>query len=381
MNLCKSGIISARTKSLREKFSRHRSYSELSFKETNNIVSSSLVSTPTESCSGSLATATSQTNFLSSLSRKNDNDLSGGSSTSGNTPQHQFVVNRDRLQSHHTSTSQLRHSTIHVYNDDPYGSAFDLSAPTLDEPRFPWQRDAAIQCDLLTSSSSTTNWSPAAQAQAANTSATSMYTNITNHPAFYNTNNAHGNAHSYQPQHHHRHHPSPLAPANSLASNKRGMGKGKKTSSSSASSAASTLINAAAATLRMTGIGSSDSDGSQSGNPSGNGNKFWKSSLLLPNFNLNSNGKAEDEGGCLRRQKSYRWPGTKVSIGGFWIVSILMVILFDSSPRSPFSSVQSALTRAVATPVWFKVLHRPVRRPITATIQAPSSMTTTMVVN
>ncbi len=40
MNLCKSGI-SARTKSLREKFSRNRSYSELSFKD------SSASSTPT----------------------------------------------------------------------------------------------------------------------------------------------------------------------------------------------------------------------------------------------------------------------------------------------------------------------------------------------
>src|SRR5699024_9746576 len=81
--------------------------------------------------------------------------------------------------------------------------ALDLSAPGFDEPRFPWQRDVAIQCDLLIAPPV---WQPGRKG-------------------------------------------------------KEQQSTKKKTSSSSTSSPASTLINAAAATLRMTGITDSGTSG------------------------------------------------------------------------------------------------------------------------
>lgn len=99
MNLCKSGIISARTKSLREKFSKNRSYSELSFSESP----SSLLVTPTEPSSPSAP---------------------------------------PRKTGHAPHAADL-------YGTESYCSALDLSVPAYEEARFPWQRDVAVQCDLL----------------------------------------------------------------------------------------------------------------------------------------------------------------------------------------------------------------------------------------
>ena len=216
MNLCKSGLISSRTKSLREKFSRNRSYSELSFKETNTT--SSLVSTPTESCAGSLANTTSI-------------HISGSGG----------VLDLKK----HTSNS-----TNPFFSSDPYCSALNLNAPNFEESRFPWQRDVGIQCDII------------------------------NVPLVLPLN------------------------AKGKKTYKEQQSAKKKTSSSSTSSAASTLINAAAATLRMTGITDSVSN---------NSNRFWKSSLLLPNLNVSSVSENNrqtlrpSQHFNLRRQKSSRW--------------------------------------------------------------------------
>ncbi|KAI2800404.1 prolactin receptor [Blomia tropicalis] len=281
MNICKSGLISARTKSLREKFSRNRSYSELSFKESAPTTSS-LISTPTESCSGSLSTVNVPNSSFDSSKRSASSHV--GHSIGGGGGRN--------------SDTQIATGTSDYFVNEPYCSALDLSAPGgFDEPRFPWQRDAAIQCDLISA------------------------------PLIINR-------HSSQTP------PSPLPPPQpqakrslsslqqqalkkaSSSSSSTGNNK-KKTSSSSTSSTASTLINAAAAaTLRMTRIGGSDPT-SNSG-----GNRFWRSSLLLPSFNLSSPGSCSHEhsgkneldvetcdgggGGLLRRQKSSRWASASV---------------------------------------------------------------------
>lgn len=242
MNLCKSGLISARTKSLREKFSRNRSYSELSFKETNTT--SSLVSTPTESCSGSLAGVTSQTTY--SLKK-----------------------------------SPAPSATEPFFTSDPYCSALDLSAPGFDEPRFPWQRDVAIQCDLI---NAPLVWPPPKQ--------------------------------------------KPFKEQQSAK---------KKTSSSSTSSAASTLINAAAATLRMTGITDSTPGNSRFWKSS-----LLLPSLNVSSVS-ESNQTDSTEHLNLRRQKSSRWASASVvrrpvlkraasfdSRGGY-----ARLVQSTSSPNSP----------------------------------------------
>lgn len=287
MNLCKSGLISARTKSLREKFSRNRSYSELSFKDTNTT--SSLVSTPTESCSGSLAErSNSQTNFAFC---KKTSAPTGSSSIN------------DVHQQHRQTTADS------YYNADPYCSALDLSgvgASAFDEPRFPWQRDVAIQCDLISAP-------------------ISGFCQPKKCPT-YGGGFACGKEHKEQQSK-------------------------KKTSSSSTSSAASTLINAAAATLRMTGIGTVNSTNYDTSSHSNS--RFWKSSLLLPSLNVssvsenaqminNNNFDSTASESPLRRQKSSRWASASVrrpqlkraasfdSRGGY-----ARLVQSTSSPNSP----------------------------------------------
>lgn len=305
MNLCKSGLISARTKSLREKFSRNRSYSELSFKDSNTT--SSLVSTPTESCSGSLAErSNSQTNFAFC---KKTSAPSGPSSISD--------VHRQR-----TADS--------YYNADPYCSALDLSgvgASGFDEPRFPWQRDVAIQCDLI--SAPISSHCPPKKC-----------------PSYAGTGFPSGKEHKEQQAK-------------------------KKTSSSSTSSAASTLINAAAATLRMTGIGSGNSNNNYETSGGNHSNsRFWKSSLLLPSLNVSSvaenaqmlegnNFESTETDSALRRQKSSRWASASVvrrpvlkraasfdSRGGY-----ARLVQSTSSPSSPPENVLDFEAPLSALPV------------------------------
>lgn len=282
MNIVKSDFINARTKSLREKFSRNRSYSELSFKDSNT--NSSLVSTPTESCSGSLNASLSQTHFVSGSLKRQQRSIHGHPTAT-------------------TSTSAANNvpSSSVIYNAEPYCSAFDLSAPMEEEPRFPWQRDAAIQCDLIKAPST-------------------LPVNL---------------------------------PTTSAITSRRPNANKKKISTSSTSSAASTLINAAAATLRMTGLGhDSSNSSSQSGN---GGNRFWKSSLLLPSFNVggacndgyNSENHGAKGGGSrsalqsLRRQKSQRWtssirrPALKRAVSFDSRGGYARLVQSTSSPSSP----------------------------------------------
>ncbi|XP_074600156.1 uncharacterized protein LOC141854391 [Brevipalpus obovatus] len=116
MNLCKprtSGGISARTKSLREKFSSKRSYSELTFKDSTT----------------SLTETTDLSSFRSPTST---------------------VTNLNKLSNSEEIRMNLPKTEFNAYNllpEEAYCSALDINCSDT-EPRFPWQRDAAIQCDL-----------------------------------------------------------------------------------------------------------------------------------------------------------------------------------------------------------------------------------------
>ncbi|KAI1301274.1 Pleckstrin homology domain-containing family G member 7 [Halotydeus destructor] len=127
MNLCKSagGGITARTKSLRERFSSKRSYSELSFKDTSSTSMSSLA------CD------------------------SAGPSRTGSTRRARSHIPSIFEQGRQASADSIRVTPMpsgdfNSYNlmpEDAYCSALDVNCHD-GEPRFPWQRDAAVQCDL-----------------------------------------------------------------------------------------------------------------------------------------------------------------------------------------------------------------------------------------
>ncbi|RWS31590.1 uncharacterized protein B4U80_11332 [Leptotrombidium deliense] len=144
MNICKTaGGISARTKSLREKFSSKRSYSELSFKDT-------LMSSTT------------------SLSAASDSSPSGRMRHFSHIPtisEQVMIVFASRAHFHQFSSICLKgrqasadfikmgpisgneYNSYNILPETQYCSALDINCHD-GEPRFPWQRDVAIQCNI-----------------------------------------------------------------------------------------------------------------------------------------------------------------------------------------------------------------------------------------
>lgn len=135
MNICKSagGGISARTKSLREKFSSKRSYSELSFAGTST---------------STVSLTASDSSRAGSFRRPRS---SRGSSSASNAPAAPLAITKSQRDA--IARQELSRLTGGEYNsympEDAYSSALDVNCQLDGEPRFPWQRDVAIQCDLL----------------------------------------------------------------------------------------------------------------------------------------------------------------------------------------------------------------------------------------
>ncbi|CAN7989517.1 unnamed protein product, partial [Ixodes hexagonus] len=126
MSICRTSPFSSRTKSLREKFASKRSYSE-SFKD------------PPASASGATSTAAGAqgppgpASGLPSSPCVGLGSQSGGSSTDSTSG----LVMAPSLQEY-----------LPAYTaENAYCSALDINSQQGD-PRFPWQRDAAVQCDL-----------------------------------------------------------------------------------------------------------------------------------------------------------------------------------------------------------------------------------------
>ncbi|XP_054164293.1 uncharacterized protein LOC128961975 [Oppia nitens] len=129
MNLCKSGI-SARTKSLREKFSRNRSYSELSFKD------SSTSSTPTgDAPPFRYSVRTHSRGYIPTL------------------PEQGRQNSADAIQVTSIPGEQISNS-YNILPEEAYCSALDINSGD-DGPRFPWQCDVAIQCELISTNALT----------------------------------------------------------------------------------------------------------------------------------------------------------------------------------------------------------------------------------
>ena len=157
MNLCKSSGISARTKSLRERFSSKRSYSELSFAAPSTSTSSLATSEASSSRAGSFRrTRSSRQHGPPPATSTNASAYLGSPSIGG-----QVTGSSYRSDTSKTGTggasSGSGHSTIGTgdsFNsylpEDAYCSALDINCQLDGEPRFPWQRDVAIQCDLMT---------------------------------------------------------------------------------------------------------------------------------------------------------------------------------------------------------------------------------------
>ncbi|XP_064473080.1 uncharacterized protein LOC135387849 [Ornithodoros turicata] len=127
MSICRPSAFSTRTKSLREKFASKRSYSE-SFKDPPPAAAADLSPRPT-------------------LPAVLPPPMTSGLPCSGEPPS---------APSHHSATtSELTGflPSYGVFPEDAYCSALDINSQEGD-PRFPWQRDAAIQCDLKTLPSS-----------------------------------------------------------------------------------------------------------------------------------------------------------------------------------------------------------------------------------
>lgn len=160
MNLCKSSGISARTKSLRERFSSKRSYSELSFAAPSTSTSSLATSEASSSRAGSFrrtrssrqhgpppATSTNASAYLGpgSTYRAGETGRSGGGGSGGSSG---GVVGAGGPG---PSGGIGGGDSFNSYlPEDAYCSALDINCQLDGEPRFPWQRDVAIQCDLMT---------------------------------------------------------------------------------------------------------------------------------------------------------------------------------------------------------------------------------------
>lgn len=140
MNIVKTSGITARTKSLRERFSSKRSMSELSF------------GVPSTSTSSLTASESSRTGSF----RKPRSPRGSGHGQHGRSPMTAAQIlaasNRQRERDA-IATSELIKITggdfASYMPEDAYSSALDINCQLDGEPRFPWQRDVAIQCDLL----------------------------------------------------------------------------------------------------------------------------------------------------------------------------------------------------------------------------------------
>lgn len=163
MNICKSGGISARTKSLREKFSSKRSFSELSFAAPSTSTSSLAASeTSCKTRSGSFRSPRS--------TRRSQRHHHEASPSTGGSPVHHHPGSAYRTAALAASSKSARDKEIAneiirvatgssseytcYLPEDAYSSALDINCQMDDEPRFPWQRDAATQCDILIPASS-----------------------------------------------------------------------------------------------------------------------------------------------------------------------------------------------------------------------------------
>ncbi|KAH6927806.1 hypothetical protein HPB50_008640 [Hyalomma asiaticum] len=127
-SICRSSPFSSRTKSLREKFASKRSYSE-SFKDPPPAAAAS--------AAGSAAQDASSTS-----ARSPPRPESGPgylSHSSGSADAASGLVMPPSLPGFMPSYT--------VMPEDAYCSALDINCQQGD-PRFPWQRDAAVQCDL-----------------------------------------------------------------------------------------------------------------------------------------------------------------------------------------------------------------------------------------
>ncbi|KAK8776863.1 hypothetical protein V5799_029792, partial [Amblyomma americanum] len=127
-SLCRSSPFSSRTKSLREKFASKRSYSE-SFKDP-------------PPAAGAASASSAAHDGSSSSTRVPPRPESGPgilTHTSGSADAASGLVMPPSLPGFMPSYT--------VMPEDAYCSALDINCQQGD-PRFPWQRDAAVQCDL-----------------------------------------------------------------------------------------------------------------------------------------------------------------------------------------------------------------------------------------
>lgn len=128
MSICRSSPFSSRTKSLREKFASKRSYSE-SFKDPP--VSASTAATG--ATAGGAPPTASELSARASVALPSPSCLMSSGDSGGG-----MVIPP-------SMPSFL--PTYTVLPEDAYCSALDINSQEGD-PRFPWQRDAAVQCDL-----------------------------------------------------------------------------------------------------------------------------------------------------------------------------------------------------------------------------------------
>ncbi|EEC14897.1 conserved hypothetical protein [Ixodes scapularis] len=150
MSICRTSPFSSRTKSLREKFASKRSYSE-SFKDPPASASAATSAAAAAGVPGAPGPAAGSGRLPSSPCVS----LSSGG---GSTDSSSGLVMAPSLQEY-----------LPAYTaENAYCSALDINSQQGD-PRFPWQRDVAVQCDLKTLSLS----SSLTQASAATRSSSS----------------------------------------------------------------------------------------------------------------------------------------------------------------------------------------------------------------
>ncbi|XP_077539972.1 uncharacterized protein LOC144152548 isoform X3 [Haemaphysalis longicornis] len=135
-SLCRSSPFSSRTKSLREKFASKRSYSE-SFKDPPAAAAAAGAAVP---AAVTAAARDSPSSSSSARSPSRGEPVPGLlSHSSGSADAASGLVMPPSLPGFMPSYT--------VMPEDAYCSALDINCQQGD-PRFPWQRDAAVQCDL-----------------------------------------------------------------------------------------------------------------------------------------------------------------------------------------------------------------------------------------
>ena len=143
MNICKSSGLSARTKSLREKFSSKRSFSELSFAAPSTSTSSLAASESSATRSGSFRSSRSSSRRIKAEQLHQQQQQQRSGSPMSSRAREKEITNE--IIKVATGTA----GCTSFLPEDAYSSALDINCQLDGEPRFPWQRDVAIQCDLL----------------------------------------------------------------------------------------------------------------------------------------------------------------------------------------------------------------------------------------